>query len=139
MDVIPPISKHEFYRRFYSCHEGSKRYHLHHTCKVLRGHSHDVLHRLPKRTQELELGGDKRERFWGISSRENVSLQRVLLYNLVCILPVLAFFFAWLLGTGSPTDLQSASVPMGMMGILLTLFWAPFLATLQSGSRGEES
>ncbi|KAK8103008.1 hypothetical protein PG984_016154, partial [Apiospora sp. TS-2023a] len=65
MDLVPPISKHEFYRRFHSCLETSKRYHLHHTCKVLRGHSYDVLHRLPKRTQELELGGDKRERFWG--------------------------------------------------------------------------
>ncbi|KAK8070734.1 hypothetical protein PG997_010937 [Apiospora hydei] len=79
MDLVPLISRHEFYRRFYTCFETSKRYHLHHTCKVLRGHSHDVLDRLPKRTLELEPGGDKRETFWGLYAQDAVSLQRVLL------------------------------------------------------------
>lgn len=62
---------------------------------MLRGHSHNVLQRLPRRTQELESGGDKRERFWGHHAREAVSLQQVLMYKLICIFPVLAFFFAW--------------------------------------------
>ncbi|KAK8023897.1 hypothetical protein PG993_011963 [Apiospora rasikravindrae] len=133
MDLVPPISKHEFYRRFYTCFETTKRYHLHHTCKLLRGHSDDVLHRLPKRTQKLELGGDKRERFWGLYAREAVSLQKVLLYNAVCMLPVLAFFFAWLFGISETTDLQGASVPVGMMAALLSLFWSLFLSSLQFG------
>ncbi|KAK8073978.1 hypothetical protein PG994_004877 [Apiospora phragmitis] len=133
MDLVPPISRHEFYRRFYICFEPTKRYHLHHTCKVLRGHSHDVLDRLPKRTQELELGGGKREQFWGLYGQEIVSLQRVLVYNAVCLLPVLAFVFAWLFGLGSATDLQSAGVPIGIMTALLSLFWSLFLGSLQFG------
>ncbi|KAK8067758.1 hypothetical protein PG996_006870 [Apiospora saccharicola] len=138
MDMVPSISKHEFYRRFYTCSEATKRYHLHHTCKLLQGHSHDVLHRLPRRTQELEPGGDKRERFWGLYAREAVSLRRVLIYNLICILPVLAFFFTWLFGIGSATDLQNASVPIGVITALMSLFWSLFLGSLQFGGRSEE-
>ncbi|KAK6856480.1 hypothetical protein PG995_006667 [Apiospora arundinis] len=134
MDRIPPISPHEFYRRFHTCFETTKRYHVHHTCKVMRGHTRDVLHLLPQRTRELELGGDKREHFWGLYAREAVSLQRVLIYNAVCLFPVLGFFFAWLFGGfGSATDLQNASVPIGLMTSLLSLFWSLFLSSLQFG------
>ncbi|KAK7973761.1 glycoside hydrolase family 18 protein [Apiospora arundinis] len=134
MDRIPPISRHEFYRRFHTCLETTKKYHVHHMCKVMRGHTRGVLHLLPQRTQELELGGDKRELFWGLYAREAVSLQRVLAYNAVCLFPVLGFFFAWLFGGfGSASDLQNASVPIGLMASLLSLFWSLFLSSLQFG------
>ncbi|KAI1094979.1 hypothetical protein F5B19DRAFT_394475 [Rostrohypoxylon terebratum] len=133
MDFIPPISEHEFTKRFYACHKPRPLSHWYHKCKTLGYHSYDVLDLLPKKRKRLEEAGNKREYFWGIYAREMISLRWVLAYNIVCVLPTIVFFFLKLLPWGYATDLQNPSVPFTMMLSMLSLFWATFLSSLQFG------
>ena len=133
MDDIPPITQHEFNKRFYACHTPRPLLHWYHKCKKLGSHSHDVLKVLPKKKTELEEGGDKREYFWGIYARETISLRWVLFYNFVCVLPMVVFFFLWIFPLGPDVDLQTVSVPLGMMIPMLSLFWSLFLGSLYNG------
>jgi hypothetical protein len=60
MDNIPPISEHEFMKRFYAYHKPRPLLHLHHQCRKLGAHSSDILKLLPKKRTELEEAGNKR-------------------------------------------------------------------------------
>lgn len=133
MDNIPPVSQHEFTKRFYACHTPRSLLHLHHKCKSLKGHSSDVLKKLPKKRNKLEEAGDKREDFWGIYARETISARWIIFYNFVCISPLLAFFMAWIIPQGNGTDLQDPSIPLSIMASMLSLFWSVFLGSLQFG------
>ncbi|KAL2851635.1 hypothetical protein BJX68DRAFT_235427 [Aspergillus pseudodeflectus] len=133
MENIPPISEHEFTKRFYACHNPRPLLHLHHKCKRLGAHSDDILKFLPKKRTELEEAGDKREDFWGIYAREIISLRWIIFYNFVCVLPLLAFFVAWIILQGHGTDLQNPSIPISIMVSMLSLFWSIFLSSLQFG------
>lgn len=131
IDNIPPISEHEFTKRFYSCQKSRQPFHLHRRSKTLRAHSSDILKFLPKKTTRLEEAGDKRENFWGIYAREVISLRWIIFYNFVCISPLLAFFLAWVVPQGLGTDLQDPSIPISIMVSMLSLFWSVFLGSLQ--------
>ncbi|KAM7212749.1 hypothetical protein V8F06_011892 [Rhypophila decipiens] len=133
IDSIPPISKHEFQRRFYACRHTRRRLHFYHSCKPLGHQSRGLLERLPKKTAELEEGGDKREEFWGIYAREIISLRWVLFYNFVCMAPMLGYFVFCIVNLQNGTDLQNPSVPFSMMMAMLSLFWSIFLSSLQFG------
>ncbi|CAI7654833.1 unnamed protein product [Penicillium crustosum] len=133
MDNIPPISEHEFMKRFYACHKPRPLLHLHHQCRKLKAHSSDILKFLPKKRTELEEAGNKREDFWGIYARESISLRWIILYNLVCVSPLLAFLLAWIVPRGLVTDLQNPSIPLSMMIAMLSLFWSVYLGSLQFG------
>jgi hypothetical protein len=133
MDSIPPVSEHEFKKRFYACHQRQPLLHWHYQCKKLGLQSHDLLRLLPKKRTELEEGGDKREDFWGIYAREIISLRWVLFYNFICVSPMLAFFMVWVLPLGHSTDLQNPSLPISIMTAMLSLFWSVFLSSLQFG------
>lgn len=133
MGPIPPVSRHEFRKRFYACHQQQLLRHWHHKCKKLGSQSHDLLKLFPKKRTALEEGGDKREEFYGIYARENVSFIWVLFYNFICMLPMLAFFIMWINPQGHSTDLQNPSVPFSMMTAMLSLFWSVFLSSLQFG------
>ncbi|KAK1991768.1 hypothetical protein LX36DRAFT_589782 [Colletotrichum falcatum] len=126
-EQIPPVTPHEFYKRFYACYDPTPMLHFYHRCTRLAGHSGDVLDRFPKKKTELEEGGDGRETFWGIYARENVALARVLVYNFICITPTLVFFFAWLIPHGSD-EMQNAAVPVSVMVAMLSLFWGVFVS-----------
>ncbi|KAI2618533.1 hypothetical protein GGR54DRAFT_640658 [Hypoxylon sp. NC1633] len=132
MHSIPPISEHEFRKRFYTCHTPRPLRHWYHKCKAM-GHSYEILKFFPKKKSELEESGDTRQEFWGIYAREMISLRRVLFYNFVSILPMLVFFMIWILPTSLGTDLQNPSVPFTMMIGMLSLFWSIFLSSLQFG------
>lgn len=137
MDIIPPITEHEFYSRFYACYTPSHSpVHMFHTCRQhTSGHS-DALALLPKKKTKLEEHGSKRERFWGIYAQEIVCFRWVVAYNLGCMLPMLVLFVLWMLPLGYGKDLQNASVPATVMVGMLTLFWTVFLGTLRyPGSR----
>lgn len=69
MPVIPPISKHEFTRRFYACGSSKSLCRLYHKCRLMGAHSTDFLDVLPKRTVQLEERALEatRERFSGVS------------------------------------------------------------------------
>ncbi|KAI1213919.1 uncharacterized protein F4807DRAFT_409698 [Annulohypoxylon truncatum] len=132
MDLIPPISEHEFATRFYACHKSQSRYHWYHKCKALGLHSTDILDFFPKKMTELEEAGNKREVFWGIYAREMISLRWVIAYHVVCALPPLVFFGIRILPAGYATDLQNPSVPLTMMFGMLSLFWSIYIGSLQT-------
>ncbi|KAI9375926.1 hypothetical protein BJX61DRAFT_41672 [Aspergillus egyptiacus] len=125
MDIIPSISMHEFYARFYSCYRpNSWSVHSFHTCKRASGHAKDAIHLLPKKKTPLEEYGDKRQNFWGIYAQELISFRWVLAYNIICMLPVVIFFFVWIFGYAG--DLQNAGTPFAMTAGLLAIFWTVF-------------
>lgn len=91
---------------------------------------------LPKKKTELEEGGDNREIFWGVYAREMPSFRMVVIYNVICILPLLVFFFLWLFPLGHGAELESAAVPLSIMLGMLSLFWSVFLGSLHGGRAG---
>ncbi|KAK1980905.1 hypothetical protein LZ30DRAFT_593845 [Colletotrichum cereale] len=134
-EQIPPVTPHEFYKRFYACYD-TPTLHFYHRCTRLTGHSGDVLDKFPKKKTAIEEGGDGREVFWGIYARENVALIRVLAYNFICIIPMLVFFFAWLFHHG-PEEMQNAAVPISVMIAMLSLFWSMFVSCKMSFGESE--
>jgi hypothetical protein len=134
MSDMPPISAHEFYRRFYFYCQPRSLLHWHIRCRQIRGHCREVLDLLPKKVSELEESGDQRETFWGIYAREIVCLRWVLFYNSLCILPLVWFFFMWTFKWGRNHDLQGAAIPISVMLSMLSVFWSLFLGSLRFGT-----
>jgi hypothetical protein len=122
MKPVPPIDIHEFNRRFNACYRPRAHLHWLHKCKPSCT-SRQVLALFPQRDSKLEEGGDEREEFWGIYARERHSFFRVAIYNILCILPCVVFFFTWLFGWGHSGDLQNASIPIGITLTALNIFW----------------
>ncbi|KAI6086287.1 hypothetical protein F4821DRAFT_238882 [Hypoxylon rubiginosum] len=129
MGSIPPISEHEFNKRFYDCHHISYRFlHFYHKCKK-SSHTSKVLQHIPKKKTELKEEGDSKEYFWAIYAREAISLRWVVLYNFICAFPMLVFFVVWTVPSGYSTDLQNPSVPLTMVLTMMSLFWSIFLSS----------
>jgi hypothetical protein len=143
---MPPISEHEFHKRFYSSNP-FKLFHGHpfhryskYKCNKVnrKGHCREILELLPKKLSQLDESSDQREFFWGIYAREVVCLRWVLFYNIICMLPLMwFFFFMWIFQWGHTSDLQDASMPITMMIGLLSVFWSVFLGSLQFGKSSE--
>ncbi|KAL3428893.1 hypothetical protein BDV09DRAFT_201144 [Aspergillus tetrazonus] len=133
MDIVPPITDHEFNSRFYDCYCSNKRGLLHffHPCKKASGHSCDALQLLPKKKTRLEKHGDKRQTFWGIYAQEIVCFRWVVAYHVVCLLPMVVFFFLWMFPLGYKGDLQDAAIPLTLVLGMLTLFWSLFLGSIR--------
>ena len=140
---MPPISEHEFYNRFYST-EPFKYLHPHpfnrsggckHSKAQRRGHCREIIHLLPKKLSQLDENSDQREFFWGMYAQEVVCLRWLLFWNVICISPLLWFFFMWLFRWGHSGDLQDASVPVTMVMGMLSLLWSAFLGSLKFGKR----
>jgi hypothetical protein len=124
MRPVPPITAHEFSRRFHACYR--PRPHLHswfHRCNRPCS-SRNVLPLIPQRNARLEVCGEQREEFWGILARERRSFFRVAIYNGICILPCVIFFFMWLFAWGHTSDLQNASAPLIVTFTALAMFWS---------------
>jgi hypothetical protein len=130
----PPISRHEFHTRFYACYQPRPSLHWFHKCIKGCRSSQKTIDLLPKRRTFLEEGGDDREVFWGIYAREKPSILVVIVYNVVCLIPFLTFFFLWLFRWGHSGDLQNASVPIFISISMISVFWSVFLASLQFAS-----
>ncbi|KAK2037002.1 hypothetical protein LZ31DRAFT_600847 [Colletotrichum somersetense] len=132
---IPPVTPHEFYRRFYACRRARPALHFYHQCRRLGdGHSRDVLDFFPKKRSELEEGSDDRRVFWGIIyAREAIALRWVVCYNSACALPLLVFFFFLWVSQEGPGKIQNASVPISMMLAMLSVFWSVFFSSLPFG------
>ncbi|KAI1390198.1 uncharacterized protein F4822DRAFT_228499 [Hypoxylon trugodes] len=134
MDNIPPISEHEFQKRFCACYNPGGLCRFYHKCKSVGAHSSaTALELFPKKKTELKEGGDAREDFWGIYAREWISFRRVSFYNFVCVLPVAIFFISRISPAGYGTDLQNPSVPFFMMFAMLSFFWGIFITSVQFG------
>ncbi|KAL4793726.1 hypothetical protein BDV19DRAFT_366128 [Aspergillus venezuelensis] len=134
MVIIPPITEHEFYCRFYSCFKSNGlSIHSLHSCRKASGNSCDALNLLPKKKVRLEEYGDKRQMFWGIYAQEIICFRWVVAYNILCLLPVIVFLFLWIFPLGYKGDLQNAAVPLTAMVGLLTLFWSFFIGNIKFG------
>ncbi|KAK5744053.1 hypothetical protein LTR17_002391 [Elasticomyces elasticus] len=127
IDPQPPISKHEFRKRYYnSCNQPSSWHWPWHSCKKFCSRRSQALGAVPKRIRVLERGGDAREDFWGILAQERRYFAWVFGYFLLTLIPSSVFFFMWLFRWSHVNDLQNASVP-----ITVTLgLWAVFAAVL---------
>ncbi|KAK3621371.1 hypothetical protein LTR56_022835 [Elasticomyces elasticus] len=127
IDPRPPISKHEFRKRYYhNCNQPSSWHRPWHNCTKFCSRRSQALAVVPKRIRVLETGGDAREDFWGILAQERRYFAWVLGYFLLTLVPSIVFFFMWLFRWSHVNDLQNASVP-----ITVTLgLWAVFAAVL---------
>lgn len=128
MEPDPPITKHEFHKRFYNTCSRPSSWHLPwHRCLRFCTRGDHALAVIPKRLSPLEKGYDKREEFWSIFAQERRSFFWVFCYFLVAISPSLAFFFLWLFPLNHGGDLQNASVPatltIALLSILASVLW----------------
>ena len=127
VEKMPPITKHEFKRRFYACYQHCfpAIFNPFHQCWKPCQHSLGAVDRLPKRVRPLELGGDAREIFWGLYVVEHICFYRVAAFHTIVIMPALVFWFLWLFYWGHSGDLQNASVPFLCALGIISLFWYP--------------
>lgn len=129
---MPPISIHEFRRRFYAC---SKRHSSLttrimcklHKCRNPCRRSRTALERIPKRKRRVEEDGDSREVFWGIQAIERLSFAVVATYHVFVLAPPLVFWLLWLFYWDHQGDMQNASVPFLTALGILSLFWFPLI------------
>jgi hypothetical protein len=137
MNDIPPIPKHEFFKRFYAVKTQNLLYFFRlYRRKICKGHSSEALSLFPQKVSILDENSVTREFFWGIYAREEICLCWVLFYNFICVLPTLAFFFVWLFKACKGEDMQDSSIPFTMMTGMLSIFWSVFLSSLQFGKQG---
>jgi hypothetical protein len=132
VEHMPPISPHEFYRRFHSCCGSCKTSktafpRFPHYCKKTCRRSMEALERIPKRTLLVEILGDSRDIFWGIHAVERLSFFMTAIYHILILAPPLIFWFLWLFQWGHSGDLQNAAVPFLSALGLVSLFWFPLL------------
>ncbi|KAI1088735.1 hypothetical protein F5B19DRAFT_470013 [Rostrohypoxylon terebratum] len=130
---IPPVTAHQFYKRFYACHLLPYRFlHFYHECRTeSECTKKSLLHSFPMKKTELKEIGDDDETFWAIYAREHISLAMVCFYNFVCAFPLLVFCIAWSIPLGRGTDLQNPSVPLMIMMTMLSLFWSTYYGNLE--------
>ncbi|KAF2679312.1 hypothetical protein K458DRAFT_314529 [Lentithecium fluviatile CBS 122367] len=134
---MPPITEHEFNKRFYSC---APKFHIlcHKNCHCFKiqkqAHNREIINLLPKKLSQFDDQSDQRDLFWGLYARQQPLFWRVGVYNALCISPLVWFFFMWIFHWGHDGDMQNASVPLMIMMSLLSVFWATFMASLKSFS-----
>jgi hypothetical protein len=136
MTDIPPVTWHEFRNRFYKCRSTSNQNSWipwRRWSKSTKGHCREALDLFPKKTSPSDTSSGAREVFWGICAQEVICFRWVVFWNVVCILPFVAFLFAWLFKAAKADDLQDASVPLMLVLSALSLFWSIFLSSLQFG------
>lgn len=141
LPYVPPITEHEFRKRFYSfnaslfCRHHILRHPKLCSCKkrACKTHSSELMDLLPKKLTLLDEQSNQREEFWGLYARQVVTFRWILAYNFLCFLPMLWFVFIWLFALGQKRDLQDAFVPTSVMISMLSVFWSTFLSSLHFG------
>ena len=108
----PPISAHEFRRRFYS-----------ESCNPC-GRS-EAIERIPKRTRRFQthLHVDGREDMWGLQFELRPSFLRILLWQVVITAGGWALMVYWLMNHRN--DLQGAGVPITLILSAMVALWVP--------------
>ena len=128
---MPPISRHEFKKRFYWCYGRCLPAlfglcNPFHKCKKRCRTCPDAVDRIPKRILPLETGGDAREEFWGLYVEEVISAMRVVVYVILILVTPFVFWLLWLFYWDHSGDLQNASVPFICALALVGLFIGSF-------------
>jgi len=124
---MPPITEHEFRRRFYACYNRCSMSKVillsafHRCYRVCR--QSQVLSRIPKKTWRLEENGDTREIFWGILAMEDISFLVVSIYHFLILGPGFIFWFLWLFSWTTQAIFRTLPFPL----------WPSELVCLSSG------
>ncbi|KAF2260561.1 hypothetical protein CC78DRAFT_472625, partial [Lojkania enalia] len=140
MIPIPPVSRHEFRKRFDSCRKLAYCPHrliswfrkCNCPSQTAKAHSRELLDKFPKKTSQLDEYSEVRETFWGIYARQAICFRWILFYNLLCITPLIWLIFMWLF-VWKERDLESALMPTSIMLAMLSVFWSTFLGSLKFG------
>ncbi|RSM03366.1 hypothetical protein CEP52_007417 [Fusarium oligoseptatum] len=119
MDDEPPISKHEFYDRFYKRITPEQPGAVHGSFY----YDHDAVDRIPQKKGLDDIAANGRPRFWGIIAREKKSGTRMLIYIFLSSLPGFIFFFLWLFVLDKD-GLQDASTLLMISFTLLGILYA---------------
>ncbi|KAH9893104.1 hypothetical protein F4778DRAFT_749708 [Xylariomycetidae sp. FL2044] len=135
---VNPIPAEIFKDLFYGCYDTKNPGHrLHLACHPIHSIADEIMERLPKRDHPViteTYDGGRLEEFWGLAAKERRSAFRVLLYLILCLLPTVAFLFAWLFGWGHVEDLQGATAPVAITLALMTFLWT----VIYSGAGGDD-
>ena len=134
-----PCLPHEFKKRFYECSTWfahSYVFFCSKKCKCIKiaakSHNRELLHLLPKRMSPFDENSETRECFWGLYAKNDIKFFRVMVWNLVCMSPLLWFFFMRLFIWGPNWDMQNAVVPAMLALGLMSHFWCIFIALVRS-------
>lgn len=125
MDREPPISRHEFYDRFYKKVKFED-------CIVQRSGpcmEQDAVERIPQKNDLITTIGDARLEFYGIIAREKKSGLRMSGYILLSSTPGIIFFFLWMF-QWDHDSLQDASFLLMASFTLLGLLYAAQLSLI---------
>jgi hypothetical protein len=95
-----------------------------HRCSHFCPSTIDRVDRIPKRTIPLEFEAQGQEEAWGLHAIEYVNLVHVVVYHIVMLAGPLIFWGLWLWYWGHKADLQNATVPLVCMIPVLSFFWA---------------
>lgn len=118
---LPPIHPHIFDMAFNGC--GSNCWiPLFHDCFEID--EEGLTNRIPKKKSPFDVDSrDLSERYaWGLQARYRISGLRVMLYHIL-ILVVPFILWGWWL-KNHPDDIQSASIPLTVILMLISLFWS---------------
>lgn len=125
-DHNPPINAQEFYTHFYACSHNKADYSFWwHRCTHTPTISNEALQSIPRRETPLDVNADRTEILWGLHIRENLSIVAIMAYNLLIMIPSIAFLFWWIF-CSTDGDLSNGSVPGTLTLGGLALFWAIF-------------
>lgn len=81
-----------------------------------------AIQRIPKRKEALLVKVNAPEFAWGIEARNSISLVGVFTYHILILAGPFIFWGWWL--RYHPGDSQNGSVPITIVTVLLSLFWA---------------
>lgn len=111
-DPMPPVSRHEFWRRYHYCYKGEKKHFrwFGKCCTGLCRGIADCLERVPKRDRKVLEEISSREIYWGLQAIEKPHALRLFLYYFGLLLSTVGFCVWWLVQHEG--DLQNASVPI---------------------------
>lgn len=95
-----------------------------HTCYTLPANGRHFVSRIPKRTKEWNLNGDNPDDLyvWGMQARYIPCVYRIWVIHFLILGTTFGFWGWW--QRRHPEDLQGASVPLTVAGVLMSLFWS---------------
>jgi hypothetical protein len=94
----------------------------------------EALDCIPKRRAAWELKLSTKEYAWGLQAQFSISLARTVIYHFLIFAGGFVFWAWW--QVHHPGDLQNATVPLGVLVVLISLFWSS--SGVLKGFRGYE-
>jgi hypothetical protein len=116
----PPILPNEFELALKACSKNCKLASFHDCIGPRNGRF--AIDRIPKRKAALELRVSTIEPAWGLQAQFSISAATIAIYHFVIFAGAFGFWGWW--EARHPGDLQSATVPLSITAVLISLFWS---------------